>query len=374
MLGGAEGCAALAGRLDSGAFDEGDPAGGILGVDAQRSLVHPRRKQPAHRGGDQRRRKAVAAPLPADADMVEPAALHSERLVLRPIDEAHDGARDLVAVPGDAPEARVEIGAGEPPLEVGVGPLARVPVIAEGLDVGVPDPPMIRRDDGQDLEAVGERDVRDRLGQVPEHHEPVADDRIAFALVQRDRSRLGLVRPAAQGSLAGAAVDEGDLPGTRLRPVQERSTQPPPTERRAHPTLDVMGGSQLSTPGVRLGRADDGPVDEGQEEVTTRVELAAVLVLGAEVLDGRDPVDPIGQVRFPDQRDEAVVIARRVERPERRAGEARRVGQADLPVEVCRHHRPSRPYFASMCLSTDLLIAFHLRRSSARASASTRRT
>ena len=99
-----------------------------------------------------------------------------------------------------------------------------------------------------------------------------------------------------------------------------------------------------------------------------------MFVLDPEAVRRRDPVDAVGQVRLADQTGERGVVAVRVERTEAEPGDVRRIGEHDLLARLRCHCHPSGPYFAFMRRVTDLPIIFHLRRSSARPSASTRRS
>ena len=107
--------------------------------------------------------------------MVEPTALDAQSLVLLRPDPVLDDACDLVAVPGDDPQARVELRGliGSP--EVSIGHLAMAPVIAEGLVLGLEDRAPLVLGDGTDLEALRHGDVRDLVEAGPEHQEEVAD-------------------------------------------------------------------------------------------------------------------------------------------------------------------------------------------------------
>ena len=98
-------------------------------------------------------------------------------------------------IPGDPPHRRIDAGRREPADEVLLGSLARVPVVAEGFRVGVPDPPMVGLDDRPDLEPFGQRRIGNRVGQVPDHHEAVSDLLVALRLEQGDGAQLGVTRP-----------------------------------------------------------------------------------------------------------------------------------------------------------------------------------
>ena len=77
------------------------------GVDAERGLGHTAGPQQREARRDQRAGEAPAAPRPTGADVLCVATKAAHALVLGRVDEAPDLARDLVAVPGDAPERRI---------------------------------------------------------------------------------------------------------------------------------------------------------------------------------------------------------------------------------------------------------------------------
>ena len=125
----------------------------------------PRERKLQERIGDERGGQAPTAPRPADGDVLQPPSTDTEPRVLLGEDHAHDRSRHLVAIPGDPPHRGIDARHREPADEVFLGPLARLPMIAEGFRVGVPDPPMVGLDDRPDLEALRAAGHRE-LGQT----------------------------------------------------------------------------------------------------------------------------------------------------------------------------------------------------------------
>ena len=164
-------------------------------VDAQPGLLHPVVPEDRERGRAQRLGDALATPLTADRDVVEPAALDPELLVLLGVDPVHDRAGDLVAVPGHAPQRRVGLRVLEARPEVAVVRLAMAPVVAEGLVVGVEDRPVLVRRDRTQLEPGRQRAVRKLAGDEPPHLEPEPDRDEALVAQQRLVRPLDVERP-----------------------------------------------------------------------------------------------------------------------------------------------------------------------------------
>ena len=180
-----------------------------VGFDAstpEPGLLHPVVPQDRERGRAQRLGDALAPPLTADRDVVEPAALDPELLVLLGVDPVHDRSGDLVAVPGHAPQRRVGLRVLEARPEVAVVRLAMAPVVAEGLVVGVEDRPVLVRRDRTQLEPGRQRAVRKLAGDEPPHLEPEPDRDEALVAQQRLVRPLDVERPRPEGPLAGARI------------------------------------------------------------------------------------------------------------------------------------------------------------------------
>ncbi|HEX4897330.1 MAG TPA: hypothetical protein VFV53_03115 [Candidatus Limnocylindrales bacterium] len=69
--------------------------------------------------------------------------------------------------------------------EVLLGPEAGIPVVLEGLDVGVPDAPMVLGPDRPDLEPLRQRRIRERLVERPGHQDAVVVDDISGGRSER---------------------------------------------------------------------------------------------------------------------------------------------------------------------------------------------
>ena len=126
-------------------------------------------------------------------------------------------------------------------------------MVAERLGVRVPDASMVLRADRPDLEAIRQPPVRNRLGQVSQHQEPVADDRVALALVQCDGPCLALVRPRLEGPRTRPAVDARDLDRAPLGPLEERPSETTSAPGGSDPSLDLVDGDAVAGPDVGLG-------------------------------------------------------------------------------------------------------------------------
>src|SRR5262245_11974466 len=111
----------------------------VVGIDTEHRLGHTGTAQLAQRLGGDRPPDALATPGAADADGLEPAAVDAELGVLLAPDPVLDDPRDLVAIPGDDPQARVDVRAAVSRFEVRVAVVAPLPVVAEGLALGVVD-------------------------------------------------------------------------------------------------------------------------------------------------------------------------------------------------------------------------------------------
>ncbi len=245
--------------------------------------VIPRSRSRRSDIGRDRPRQPTPAPRTPDADVLEPAALDAGRRVLLRPDPVLDDTRDLVAVPGDDPQRRVEL------LEcVGAGRsrdsslLARTPVVAEGLDLGVEHDPMLVVGRGRvRARPAGER--RDRLGQVATHEEEPAKGLEPFAREQRlVPELLGLgERTELPGQVVG--IDHGPLRGAPDVLAEQRPTQPAPTDGRMDEARAVIDGHAVTDHPFHLGETDDAVLHLDDHDVKDRVEARVVLEVVTDV-------------------------------------------------------------------------------------------
>src|SRR5690349_24854108 len=99
---------------------EPECAGGVLGVDAEHRVRHTGGAQAPERLGRHRPGQPTPSPSATNADLLEPAPLDAEALILVGPDPVLDDAGDLIAVPGDDPEVGVEVGLLEQRLALGL--------------------------------------------------------------------------------------------------------------------------------------------------------------------------------------------------------------------------------------------------------------
>src|SRR6185312_1072536 len=147
-------------------------------------------------------------------------------------DPGLDDTSDLVAIPGDHPEAGIELRTAVRQLEILVGLLPRAPVVAERIALRVKDRAMLIGADRPDLQAVGQGSVGDVVQGRAAHVEEPADRFESRAL--EEGAVAGLV-------LSGLAADVDDLAGRLTRRpfgrpsevlAQQRSAQAAPTDAR----------------------------------------------------------------------------------------------------------------------------------------------
>ena len=129
--------------------------------------------------------------------------------VLLGVDEPQDRTGDLVAIECDEPQRRVGARVVDPGLDVGLVGLGLVTMIAECLDSRLPDAALVRSIDRTDLEAVGHRQVRDRVERRPDHLVAARDLGPAGRGEQRRRAFV-------------AAPGAGDQSGGFGRRIRER--------------------------------------------------------------------------------------------------------------------------------------------------------
>src|SRR4029078_7648283 len=147
--------------LEAEPFVPRERAGRVLGIDTKQCLLDAALAQLDERGTDERTREPAPAPRPASEHALEQPRVHPQLLVLFFPDRRQDPTRDLVAIPADLPERRVEIGLGEPGDEVVLGEGAMLEMVLERLIVRVHDRAVLVGRHRTDLEPGGHRD---RLG------------------------------------------------------------------------------------------------------------------------------------------------------------------------------------------------------------------
>ncbi len=214
-----------------------------------------------------------------DTDPLEPAALDAEALVLLGPDPVLDDAGDLVAVPGDDPQVRVQFGLAEGKADALLG-ISRRPSGPEGLELGVQDPASVVLGDRPELEPVGQRGVRDVVERRPAHHEAVAHRLEAG----RSRSARWAVScssaPPAIATSTPRVLDGRPLAGTLHRPAEERRPSPrrrtsgrtaPPSRSRADRQDDTLDRGHAHEPSSssasttsRAGSSRPGPRSSGR--------------------------------------------------------------------------------------------------------------
>src|SRR6185369_14997867 len=88
-------------RPEPDALVEPERAADVLRVDVQRAFGHAPLAKRVNGLGDEGPGQSALPPRPPHRDVLDPAPVRPEPLVLVVVDEAADLARDLVAVPGD---------------------------------------------------------------------------------------------------------------------------------------------------------------------------------------------------------------------------------------------------------------------------------
>ena len=190
----------------------------------------------------------------------------------------HDRARDLVAVPGDPPQARVEVRHREPAARSPPRSARAASQWSRNASVSAS---QIRRwsasTTGRISRPVGQRRVRDRLGQGADHHEAVADAPVALGLEQREPAGAVRVDPRAQLVRLGARPRRRDLARPSLGPAGERPADAPPPRRPDGPSRrSEWTRDPVPDHDVRLDLADEPAVELGDEHVATEVEVRLV--------------------------------------------------------------------------------------------------
>jgi hypothetical protein len=124
-------------------FVELEGAGRAVEVGAERGLVVTEFGELAQAGADQRGRHATAAPLLPSRDVLGPRSAAADVLGFARVDATADLAHHVVAVPRDLSEIGALGSLGPEPLEVALVLLDVVAVVAERVDVRLPDRPQV---------------------------------------------------------------------------------------------------------------------------------------------------------------------------------------------------------------------------------------
>src|SRR3954454_5894961 len=126
--------------LEAAALVHPERAGLVLAIDAERAFGHPALPQQREARRDQRASQAPTPPRPPDADVLDPSTLDAQPLVLLRMDVAPDHPRDVRAVPGHAPQARVGLHrVVEELVALALARFREAPVVAERLDLRLED-------------------------------------------------------------------------------------------------------------------------------------------------------------------------------------------------------------------------------------------
>ena len=228
--------------------------------------------------------------------MLEPAASDPERDVLLGIDPRLDDARDLVAVPGHDPQVRIQLLAAEREGEVAVGLLARAPVVAERLALGLEDGAMLIRRHRPELQSLGQGCVGDIGQRRPAHAEEPADRVESLALEQRSMAVLVLVcRSADLDGQPGRFAGRPFLCTPEVL-AEECSTEALPADLRAHRAPSLVDGHAIAHDPLGAGLGDGSAVDLGDDHVACGIDAHRALDPLAQVACGRQPRDPVVEI------------------------------------------------------------------------------
>ncbi len=285
---------------------------------------------------------ALATPRPRQARRTDtwssqPREMPRRRVLLGE-DVVLHRAHDLVAVPGDAPQRGVRLGAVEPRDEVRLLHLPVAPVVAERLVVGGPDRPVLVLGDRPQLDAGGQRVLRQGARQVPPHLEPEPDRHVAVGVEDRPVGHLlvhGVAPPLAR---AGAGIRGG----RRREPLVRRAVQ---GAADALPAVlgddgaEALGHERAVAHGEVARRLGDDPaVELRHEHVPLELEQLRVRVLGGPRLGRVDLVDAVGTARAVDDVGQRRPVAvRRPADPEPRDGGGAGDGTLRPAPDVGRH-------------------------------------
>src|SRR5829696_1204154 len=170
----------------------------VLRVDAEHRLLEADLAVLDERRRCDRPGEASPAPRASNADVFEPAALDAEPLVFLRPHPVLDDAGDLVAIPGDDPQARIQLVPTEGRLVRAFAHLTMAPVVAKCLVLRLQDGPPLVFADRTDLDAVGEGSVRDVV-EIPAPHQEEMPYRGEPGLRQQGSvADLGILRERGQ--------------------------------------------------------------------------------------------------------------------------------------------------------------------------------
>ena len=217
-----------------------------------------------------------ASPRASREHAVEPAAPAAGRLVLVRVDRVDHGRRHLVAIPGDDPERRIEVGRVLVTAEGLVRLVSTAPVVAERLVVGVPDLHQLLRPDRSDLDPLRHRqDGRQVVLEAGARHvEEPADWFVARPAGNRVGALVAALGEGAQDARPTRVVGARQRSLLAFAVRKHRGADPALPPRRIHGTARaVLANAIVGVDPVASGEADHPAIDLGDAEVTGRVEL-----------------------------------------------------------------------------------------------------
>ena len=184
----------------------------------------------------------------------------------------------------------------EEALVVGLGVLDEAPVIAERLDVRLPDGPDVLLADGPDLEPVRKRVVGEIVDRRPHHVGGVRDRLVAGVTDQRGRGEVPIVRPDLEELLVDVVLAR-DLAEAGLVPREERRPDAASSELRDRRSTRARRDAARRPPrSTRLGSTRPGcSVHLDDDEVPERIAALEVLVSRRDALGRLDSIvaDPL---------------------------------------------------------------------------------
>ncbi len=183
----------------------------------------------------------------------------------------------------------------EEPLVVGLGLLDEAPVVAEGLDVRLPDLAQLVLGDRADLETFRERMIGEVVDGGPNHLGCVRDRLVAGATDERSRGDVSVADPGLV-ELLGGVVLGGDLAQAGFVPCEERATDPTAAVLRvdeADVPVDARPVRLLIPPDPAV--RDREPVDFGDHEVARGIAAVEMLVARRDSLGSLDAVVPLAR-------------------------------------------------------------------------------
>ena len=249
-------------------------------------------------------------------DVLGPPALPAELRVLRGVDERLHLAGDALVVPGDLPERRVGVREREEPLVVRLGRLDISPVVAERLDLGLPDRAQILVAYRADLEAVGERMVGEIVDRGPHHLGGVGDRLVAGGADERGRGDVAIVVPGLEQLLADVVLAR-DLTKPALVPRKERRADPSAADVRideADVLVDARPVGFLIPPDAAVRRR--GGRRPRRRPGRGGIAALEMLVPGGDSLDSLDALVALALRPGGDDAREVRVVGRPAKRAE----------------------------------------------------------